>query len=250
VTEDSKRVFDLIEKLDSTPVQTSKIARAKNKAFSDRAFATMLASGVTYGQAAGSMPWLNVPNAPEELRKLDNDLTAQVSMTDHVIENWFQLGEPVAPHYPFRIAVILRKRKQADLEDDFLRSYGRHFISHHPGTQSYNLRNRIEKVLGLDRCEELWVQSEALEERPEEARQIRKLGAFPRNHRLLDGGAHHFDFQFICRRCGAREISIPDDRLDAAHVTCSQCATQFGTFGGLRSYCNWIGLEEIRDQAL
>lgn len=155
MSKDLQRLAELIDRLDSTPVQGREESIRKNKEFGRIVFDRMVQDGGTFGEAAGTMPWLNGSDAPQRLRALNDDLGAQITMFDQVLDGWFKHGEPVAPWYPYRIAVILRKMKRADLEEAFLRSYGRHFISHYYGARSRDLIGRIEKVLGLAEAEEL-----------------------------------------------------------------------------------------------
>lgn len=249
MSNDLQRLSALLDRLDSTPVQGSLEARRKNKVFSRTAISRMFDGGGTFGEAAGTMPWLNGPDAVQKLRALKDDLGAQIGMVNHILDNWFKHGEPVAPGYPFRIAVILRKMKRADLESDFLRAFGRHFISHHYGARSADLGTRMEKVLGEQVCEELWAASEALEERPVAARGVRKLGVFPRHSVPIAGSAtaRHFTFEFLCKRCGGRNINIPDGPDEGDMVTCSSCKVAFGPFPVLNEYCNWLALEKMED---
>lgn len=233
MSKDLQQLAELIDRLDTTPVQGREESRLKNKEFGRTVFARMMHNGGTFGEAAGTMPWLNGPDALHRLRALKDDLGAQISMFDQVLDGWFEYGEPVAPGYPQRIAVILRKMKRADLEEAFLRSYGRHFISHFYGACSRDLIGRIEKVLGAAESEVLWTASEEGESYPRHF-QLRKLGIFRNRY----AAGHEDPVHFLCKRCGSRSIDIPSDR--ASKVKCSDCGTIFGDVAGFTEACRWV----------
>ena len=65
--------------------------------------------------------------AGEYLKSIANDLPAQVKIVRETFAYWLKTGDIVPPHYPNRIAIILRKSKQADLERRFLAAWCRHF---------------------------------------------------------------------------------------------------------------------------
>ena len=98
---------------------------------SRRALNTMLETGAAYGEATGA-PGTAVETRDEKefkehLRSIDNDLSEQVRIVREGVDHYFANGEVPAPYYAWRIAVILRKAKEYELEADFLEGFARHF---------------------------------------------------------------------------------------------------------------------------
>ncbi|MET4634900.1 HIRAN domain-containing protein [Kaistia defluvii] len=104
-----------------------KLRRAQSELTTSR----MFENGETYGQASGAPAFLNLPEVDfrNHLRSIDNDLSAQIDIVDTACRSYFETGEVPAPYYPWRIAVILSKRKLKDREREFLAAWCRHFTS-------------------------------------------------------------------------------------------------------------------------
>lgn len=154
---DEAALVGLVERLDQAPFQSFPEANAKAERRSAELMDKMLATGGTYGEVAGWLPFLNRPQdqVSEYLNATKDDLQAQIAIMHHVLDHWFAHGEVVPPYYPDRITVILRKAKRLDLELCFLRAYARHFISHSYGARSEKLNARIVKVLGAEGVDQL-----------------------------------------------------------------------------------------------
>jgi hypothetical protein len=148
MSSDLQQLAELIDRLNSTGVQTMDEARNKQQSYNPSILDRMLNEGVTYGEASGWLPWFQGDNPVANLHAVNNDLSAQISMVNHILDFWFERGEPVPSHYPERIAIILRKAKRGDLEVDFLRSFARHFLSHCGGVGHAKFNDRIRKLLG------------------------------------------------------------------------------------------------------
>lgn len=114
------------------------------KASSGRTISRMLETGETYGQASEAPTFLTLPEDDfrEHLRSIDNDLGAQVKIVETACRSYFVTGEIPAPHYPWRIAIILRKARQAEHETAFLAAWCRHF----PEGNGVNYRKLIERA--------------------------------------------------------------------------------------------------------
>ena len=117
----------LIEKLENTPKQPVEIANLKYQKFCQGIMERMLSSGNSYGEISDSMDHLMRPDFKEYMKSIDNNLARQVDITNKCVDTWFEKGEKIAPYYPWRITVILRKEKLFDLERRFLAAYCRHF---------------------------------------------------------------------------------------------------------------------------
>ncbi len=87
----------------------------------------MTGSGVTYGQATESRGTVDTTGSEEEfrerLRSVDNNLAEQTRIVREGVEDYFKTGMMPAPYYAWRIAVILRKAKELELEADFLEAF-------------------------------------------------------------------------------------------------------------------------------
>lgn len=93
--------------------------------------ARMIAEGVSYGQASGGPEFLNQDEASfrEFIKDTDQDLAWQCETVTTAFEHYGRSGEMPAPHFPMRIAVLLRKAKDFDRERVFLAAWCRHFPS-------------------------------------------------------------------------------------------------------------------------
>lgn len=76
-------------------------------------------SGVNYD--------LNLGEFQESMRAIDNDLAQQVHIAASNVAHFLASGISAPPHFPKRIAVILRKARQYGLEVSFLTEYVRLF---------------------------------------------------------------------------------------------------------------------------
>ena len=61
------------------------------------------------------------------LRSVDNDLAEQVRIVSGIVSQFYSTGLQPAPYYAERIAIILRKGRQWDLESKFLEQWVRLF---------------------------------------------------------------------------------------------------------------------------
>lgn len=124
-------VRKIIGSLNSRPALSPDEAQRRHRAYFERHFDTMLATGKTYGQVTGA-PGTAVNTADEKefrahLASIDNDLSEQVRIVAEGIEHYFKNGERPAPHYAWRIAIILRRERCFGLEADFLEAYSTKF---------------------------------------------------------------------------------------------------------------------------
>lgn len=115
--------------LKEAPILAPQQLEKRRKAQSRKTVSRMLETGETYGQASGAPNFLNQPEGDfrAHLQSIDNDLSAQLDIVDTACRSYFETGEVPAPYYPWRIAVILSKRKMKDRERDFLAGWCRHF---------------------------------------------------------------------------------------------------------------------------
>lgn len=121
----------IIERLNNHQALSPDEAQRRHRAYFARHFDTMLANGKTYGEATGA-PGTAVKTTDEKefrahLARIDNDLAEQARIVAEGIEHYFENGERPAPHYAWRIAIILRREKCFGLEADFLEAYSAKF---------------------------------------------------------------------------------------------------------------------------
>ncbi|WP_421928632.1 HIRAN domain-containing protein [Neoaquamicrobium sediminum] len=126
-----------------SPVEVDKLWTAR----SENVITRMLENGETSGEASGVPAFLNLPESDfrDHLRSIDNDLSAQIEIVDTACRAYFETGELPAPYYPWRIAVILSKRKMKNREREFLTAWCRHFASG-PGRRYAEIVQRAKKV--------------------------------------------------------------------------------------------------------
>ena len=65
--------------------------------------------------------------AKEQLREIDNDLDAQIRIVAEGVQHYYDAGVYPPPYYPWRIAVMLRKAKEYELEAQFLDAFNSRF---------------------------------------------------------------------------------------------------------------------------
>jgi hypothetical protein len=91
----------------------------------------MTRTGETYGEATWARGVVSAARSEEEfrakLRSVDNNLREQIRIVREGVEDYFRTGMMPAPYYAWRVAVILRKAKEFELEADFLEAFSAHF---------------------------------------------------------------------------------------------------------------------------
>lgn len=128
-TELATKVDDLIRLFARTPVEDpSEAERRYGRAMND-ATAKMLKGGMTFGEASGGPDFLNQDEASFRafMKKADQDLGWQCDTVSNAFKRYLEIGETPAPHYPMRVAVLLRKAKDFDREKQFLAAWCKHF---------------------------------------------------------------------------------------------------------------------------
>lgn len=141
------RLAALIAFLTKTPPLSPAQVEKLRKASSGKTVARMMESGETHGQASGAPAFLNLQEDDfrDHLQSIDNDLSAQLDIVDKACRLYFETGEVPAPYYPWRIAVILSKKKMKDRERDFLAGWCHHFALRIGGRYG-ELVKRVEKL--------------------------------------------------------------------------------------------------------
>ena len=125
IEQDYTAIDTLIKRLETAPhvdhMALYEQAREQRRLGIER----ILDEGLTWGEAMGAHRILNQPQSSFEieLRAIKDDLSAQIEIFEHDLHKWFTQGEFPPPHYPMRIAIILRKQKQHDREKRFLAAY-------------------------------------------------------------------------------------------------------------------------------
>lgn len=82
------------------------------------------------------------------LRSIDNDLTEQVKICIANVAHFREVGLPPAPYYPRRVAIILRKAQQWDLEVSFVEAWLHAFPVHAAGGDE-RMAERLAKAREL-----------------------------------------------------------------------------------------------------
>jgi hypothetical protein len=91
----------------------------------------MLDEGLTYGQASGAPDFMSQDEESFRafMRQADQNLVWQCEAVTAAFERYLETGEIPAPHYPMRVAVLLRKARDFDREKQFLAAWCKHFPS-------------------------------------------------------------------------------------------------------------------------
>ena len=107
----------------------------------------MLKEGISYGQASNGPDFLNQDESSFRafMKTADQDLGWQCDTTSDAFRRYLTSGEIPAPHYPMRVAVLLRKEKDFEREKRFLAAWCKHFPSGN-GTTYAKLVERAKKA--------------------------------------------------------------------------------------------------------
>ena len=124
-----RMVNALISEFESAPEFDHSADEDRRKELLRQAVRGMTGEGVTYGQATGAPSYFNQDHASFRsfIREVDHDLEWQCSTVSDAFRRYYEVGDIPAPHYPMRIAILLRKEKESELERLFLATWCRRF---------------------------------------------------------------------------------------------------------------------------
>lgn len=144
--DDRTRLLALIDKMNSAKTVSPAEAERKFRKDMDDAM-ERLKLGEVLTQSPKSLEFLSLPDGDfkEHIHKLDSDLAANVTIVSETFDHFYQVGTLPPPYYPWRIAVILRKAKETELEASFLRAWCRHFPTGN-GKRYGDLVERARKI--------------------------------------------------------------------------------------------------------
>ena len=127
----ANKIDDLTRLFSEVPVMADNERKCLADKFRRAAIARALDDGLTYGQASGAPEFLNQDEESFRafVKKVDQNLEWQCETVAAAFDRYQKTGEVPAPHYPMRIAVLLRKAKDFDREKQFLAAWCRHFPS-------------------------------------------------------------------------------------------------------------------------
>ena len=144
-------VEDLIEFIESRPALSKAERDRLSRRQAERMAPGMLA-GQSSGQASGfrgvAFDTNDQETAREQIKEVDNDLQAQIRIVRDGVEHYYEAGWYPAPYYPWRIAVMLRKAKEHDLERRLLEVWNARW-SDGLGRRYQQLQDREEKARAL-----------------------------------------------------------------------------------------------------
>ena len=125
----SQKVDDLIQLFADTPVVDPQEVEERSIRFWRVVRAKMRDGGLSYGEASGTMEFLKQDEDTLRafMKQADQDLAWQCSAVADAFRGYLENGEIPAPHYPMRIAILLRKTKDLDRERNFLAVWCKHF---------------------------------------------------------------------------------------------------------------------------
>lgn len=143
----ARKVDDVIGLLANQKIvddeEQERLRRKSIRATTDR----MLEEGIPYGQASDGPDFLNQDESSFRafMKTADQDLGWQCDTVSDAFMRYLNTAEIPAPHYPMRIAVLLRREKDFDREKLFLAAWCKHFPSGN-GTTYAKLVERAKKV--------------------------------------------------------------------------------------------------------
>ena len=143
----ANKVDGVIQLFIETPVMDQKRRKRLADRFIRTAVTKMVDEGKTYGQASGAPDFFNQDEKSFRafIKQTDQDLDWQCDTVAAAFERFQETGEVPAPHYPMRIAVLLRKAKDLNRERQFLSAWCNHFPSGNGATYG-KLLARAKKV--------------------------------------------------------------------------------------------------------
>ncbi|MDF2096396.1 hypothetical protein [Aquibaculum arenosum] len=127
----ARKVDELIRLFADKPVMDENERELLYRQTTRATTAKMLDEGITYGQASGAPEFLNQDEESFRIfmKQADQDLGWQCDTVTDSFNRYLETGEIPAPHYPMRIAILLRKAKDFDREKRFLEVWCKHFPS-------------------------------------------------------------------------------------------------------------------------
>ena len=121
----------LISEFEEAPEFDQAAAEDRRKELLRRAILGMSRRGLTHGQATGDPAYFDQDHDSFRafIREVDHDLEWQCRTASDAFRRYYEIGDIPAPHYPMRIAILLRKEKESALERRFLTAWCRRFKS-------------------------------------------------------------------------------------------------------------------------
>ncbi len=140
-------VDDLTRLFNKVPVMPNSERKRLSDKFSCTAIAMMRNERITYGQASNAPEFLNqdYESFRAFIKKVDQNLEWQCETVAAAFDRYQKTGEIPAPHYPMRIAILLRKAKDFNRERQFLVAWCNHFPSGN-GVKYGTLMERAKKA--------------------------------------------------------------------------------------------------------
>jgi hypothetical protein len=107
----------------------------------------MIDDGAAYNQASEGPTFFSQGEASFRafMKSADQDIAWQCETISGSFERYLKIGEIPAPHYPMRLAVLLRKSHDSEREKQFLSQWCRHFPTGN-GVTYAKLDERAKKV--------------------------------------------------------------------------------------------------------
>ena len=143
----TKKVDALIQQFSEIPKMTESTRKRLADRFQRVSVGRILDEGLTYGKASGAPEFLNQDEESFShfMKEVDQDLDWQCDTVAAAFDRYGKTGEIPAPHYPMRVAVLLRKAKELEREKQFLAGWCKHFPSGN-GAKYHVLVERAKKA--------------------------------------------------------------------------------------------------------
>lgn len=143
----AKQVDELTRLFAESDVMNNEERERLYRQFTRAATARMLDEGLGYGQASGAPVFLNQDQDSFRayMKQVDQDLAWQCGTLTAAFNRYLKTGEIPAPHYPMRVAILVRKAKDFHREKQFLAAWCKHFPSGNGATYAA-LVERAKKI--------------------------------------------------------------------------------------------------------
>ena len=138
----------LIRRMNDSPVLTRSQRRKLFRQLVDRNTESYIDGKISLRDVFEPVPMYDQDRASFDrmIREMDNDLDWQCQTVSDAFSQFQRNGQPPAPYFAMRIAILLRKQGDTAKEKEFLAAWCRHFRHEKHGVKYLKLVSRAKKL--------------------------------------------------------------------------------------------------------
>lgn len=147
---ENKELEKIILLLENNSPPTVDETRQRKEAYLNHLSESMFTAGkTTHGEVSGAHPVLNQSEDDfrSDLKNTKQDLAMNCEILTESFALYAKFNLSVPPYYAHRVAIMLSKRKESELEYRFLSAWNKHFGKNVNGKRYSDLRERYEKLV-------------------------------------------------------------------------------------------------------